>query len=81
MLADRLHKALKAFPKAQRAELIANTLDRMRIAYRNPIMHPEVILKETDAIKLISLMVGAISHVIADVREGGAHFRWPARLF
>lgn len=74
MLADRLRRSLKAFPKAQRAELIANTLDRMRIIYRNPIMHPEVILKENDAIRLLGLMVDAISHIIADIREGGTHF-------
>src|SRR5208282_5017261 len=69
-----LQNALKPFPKADRATLVVNTLDRMRVIYRNPIMHPDVRLAENDAVQLVGLMVDAISQIIADVREGGSHF-------
>jgi hypothetical protein len=73
-LADTLRIALKPYPDAERARLVANTLDRMRVIYRNPIIHPDVILSEPDAARLIGLMVDAISEMVADIREGGAHF-------
>lgn len=61
-------------PKPELGSLIISLLDGMRIIYRNPIMHPEVELKETDAARLFNLMIDAISHIIADIRDGGPHF-------
>lgn len=74
-LVDGLDKELNAkVPKPRLGALIISALDGMRIVYRNTIMHPEIILGERDAARLANLMVDAISHIIADIREGGPHF-------
>ena len=53
---------------------IANTLERIARLYRNPIMHPEVILEEKDSIRIFGETINAISTMVEDERAGGAHF-------
>lgn len=54
--------------------LIVGDLDRIRVIYRNPIMHPEMTLTANQAGSVFTLSAGVITAMIEDVRASGAHF-------
>lgn len=56
-------------------------LDRMVKIYRNPIMHPEMVLDEEEAIEVFDNAKSAIAAMIKDVRDGGPHFSDPWRAY
>lgn len=73
-LSDRFTNLKKAKTETGLLGLIATTLERIARIYRNPIMHPEVVLNEKDAIRIFNETINAISTTIDDVRTGGPHF-------
>lgn len=54
--------------------LISGDLDRIRAVYRNPIMHPEMILTDDQAVRVFNITTDVIAAMIADVQAGGTHF-------
>lgn len=75
-LTDKLrsvHQKLGA-PVDHPLKNIIDDLDRIRIIYRNPIMHPEMVLGENDALRVFNITTDVIAAMILDVQNGGPHF-------
>jgi hypothetical protein len=73
-LSDRFSNLKKAKTDTGLLGSIANTLERIARLYRNPIMHPEVILDEKNSVRIFGETINAISTMIEDLRAGGMHF-------
>ena len=54
--------------------MIVGDLTRIRVIYRNPIMHPQMVLNENDAIHVFNISTDVIATMVNDVRANGAHF-------
>jgi len=54
--------------------LIVGDLNRLRLIYRNPIMHPEMTLNANGATRVFNISTDAISAMIDDTQTGGSHF-------
>jgi len=61
-------------PVEQPLGMISGDLDRIRAVYRNPIMHPEMVLTDDVAVRVFNITTDVIAAMIADVQAGGAHF-------
>jgi hypothetical protein len=61
-------------PVEQPLGMISGDLDRIRAVYRNPIMHPEMVLTDDAAVRVFNITTDVIAAMIADVQAGGAHF-------
>ena len=61
-------------PVEQPLGMISGDLDRIRAVYRNPIMHPEMVLTDDVAVRVFNVTTDVIAAMIADVQSGGPHF-------
>lgn len=61
--------------------IVVPVLERLTKIYRNPIMHPEMVLDEHDAVDVFDLTKTAISNMTSDIRKGGSHFSISASTF
>jgi hypothetical protein len=75
-LIDELNDKAEKMPNPLEHPLgmISGDLNRIRAVYRNPIMHPEMVLNDDQAIRVFNITTDVISAMIADVLTGGAHF-------
>jgi hypothetical protein len=60
-------------------------LNRIRVIYRNPIMHPEMVLTEKLAIRVFNISTDVITAMVDDVVAHGPHFgtwrqNWNSKL-
>jgi hypothetical protein len=69
-------KTAGTFPRSQ-LSLVINMLDRIRSIYRNPIMHPDMILTNDRAVTVFSTAIDTISVMIDDLRlYSGIFWKW-----
>jgi hypothetical protein len=54
--------------------MILGDLNRIRVIYRNPIMHPEMVLTEKQAIRVFNITTDVITSMVDDVVANGPHF-------
>jgi hypothetical protein len=60
------------------SEDILPILKRIVRTYRNPIMHPEMVLEEDEALDVFDNAKAAIASILRDVKEGGHLPEWNA---
>jgi len=73
-LVKALKTKCKPLPPEHPLGMISGDLDRIRAVYRNPIMHPEMILTDDQAVRVFNITTDVIAAMIADVQAGGTHF-------
>jgi hypothetical protein len=72
---QRKYKNTMKEPSDHPIGMIIGDLDRIRVIYRNPIMHPEMVLTDNQATRVFNVGTDVISAMIDDIEVGGAHFK------